>query len=67
MNLMKGLAEKDEGEGEVGGTQLGSVPPAVEHRGIRHVANGEMSSPVRDYLEGKSYTCCSCNVRSSFL
>ena len=54
MNLMKGLAEKDEGEGQVGGDQLGSVPPAaVGHRGIRHVANGEMSSPVRDYLEGK--------------
>ena len=65
--MMEVLAEKDEGEGEVGGGQLGSVPPAVGHRGIGHVANGEMRCPVWDYLEGKSYTCCSCNVRSSFL
>ena len=50
MELSEGLAEEREGEGEVGGGQLGAVLPAVEHGGLGHVANGEMCSSVWDDL-----------------
>ena len=50
MKLVEVLAEEGEGEREVGGGQLGAVLPAVEHRGIGHVANGEMRLAVWDDL-----------------
>ena len=50
MESVEGLAEEGEGEGQVGGGQLGGVPPIVKHRGVGYIANGQVCLSVWDDL-----------------